>query len=63
MQGRLRNRKLSAVVYTDCARTGQPIEIAIDSDLRYRVLSEGACPVLSVPLVNLGKLDYIYDAF
>jgi len=38
VQGQLRKEHLSIRVETQCAHCGQPIEIEIDSDLKYRVL-------------------------
>ncbi len=55
MQGRLRKRKLSGLLTTECGHCGRPIEIEIDSELRLKVLSQGARPLISAPLVNLRK--------
>ena len=65
MQGQLRKEHLSFVIETQCAHCGQPITIQIDSDLKYRVRSEGAEPVIFAPLVDFERLKdpSIIDAF
>ena len=65
MQGQLRNEKLTCRVDTTCAHCGQPIQIEIDSDLHYRVLSDPAQPLLFVPMVDFDRLKdpSIIDAF
>ncbi len=64
MQGQLRNRSLTATLTTECAQTGRPLEMVVDSDLRVELRSEGAQPVVSIPLINFKKLGLkvIYDA-
>jgi hypothetical protein len=44
---------------------GQPIHIEMDSALKYRVVEEGAAPLVHVPMVDLHKLEdpSIIDAF
>jgi hypothetical protein len=41
------------------------MNLEIDSDLKYRVLEEGADPLVFVPLVDIDKLEdpSIIDAF
>jgi hypothetical protein len=56
VQGRLRDEKLRATIETECAHCSQPMSIEVDSDLRVRVLTEGARPVLVSPHVNFAKL-------
>ena len=65
VQGRLRNAKLSISVKTECGHCGEPLHLEIDSDLNYRVLEEGAEPLVYAPLMDVTKLDdaSIIDAF
>ena len=65
VQGQLRGERLSFVVETECGHCHQPIRIEIDSALEYRVVTEGADPLVYAPLVDLHKLDEpsIIDSF
>ena len=65
VQGRLRNEKLSGVLSTTCAHCDLPIEVEITSAMGLRVITEGATPLISTPMVNLKKLKdpSIVDAF
>ena len=65
VQGRLRGKPLTVLVETECAHCGQPMEIELDSDLNYRVLTEGAAPLIFTPMVDFGTLEdpSIIDAF
>jgi hypothetical protein len=65
VQGRLREEYLSFAIETSCAHCGQPIHIEMDSELKYRVVEEGAAPLVHVPMVDLHKLEdpSIIDAF
>ena len=65
MQGQLIKRPLSFVIRSECKSSGDPIEIAIDSDLRYRVDDEQSGMRVFVPLVDAIKLDEpsIIDSF
>jgi hypothetical protein len=65
VQGRLRGEHLTASVETECAHCHQPLHLEIDSDLSYRVLEEGANPLVFVPLVDFSRLEdsSIIDAF
>ena len=65
MQGRLRQEALSLEIETSCAHCGEPIHIRMDSELRYRVLAEGADPLVYVPMVDFEQLEdpSIIDAF
>jgi hypothetical protein len=65
VQGRLRGEPLTLTVDTECAHCARSIQLEIDSDLRTTVLSEGAAPIVLVPLVDFTKLDdpSIIDAF
>lgn len=57
VQGRLREEALSVAVRSECACCGRPIDLEIDSDLGSRVLSDGASPLLTVPLVDIPRLE------
>jgi len=65
VQGQLRGEPLTVVVTTQCAHCGQPLHLEIDSELSYRVMEEGAEPLVFVPMVDFGKLEdpSIIDAF
>ena len=65
VQGQLREESLSFVIETECGHCHQPIHVEMDSDLEYRVVEEGAEPLIHVPLVDLQKLDEpsIIDGF
>ena len=65
MQGQLRHEKLSFLIETECAHCGKPIRIEMDSDLKYKVLDEGADPLVFVPTVDFAKLKdpSIIDGF
>ncbi len=64
MQGQLRNQSLTATLTTECAQTSRPLEMVVDSDLQVELLTEGAEPVVSIPLIDFKKLGlkFIYDA-
>ena len=57
MQGKLTKRPLSFVIRTECKNSGDPIEIAIDSDLGYRVADEQGGTRVFVPMVDVMALD------
>jgi hypothetical protein len=65
VQGQLRGESLSFAIETSCAHCGEPIHIEIDSELNYRVVEEGAAPLVHVPMVDFETLDdpSIIDAF
>lgn len=65
VQGRLRGETLSFAIQTECGHCQQPLHLEIDSDLTYRVVEEGAEPLIYVPLLDLQKLDEpsIIDSF
>jgi hypothetical protein len=52
-------------VETECAHCARPLHIEIDSEMRYRVVEEGAKPLVFGPFVNFSKLTdpSIIDAF
>ena len=56
MQGQLAGRELTAVIETACAHCSLLVEVEVTSSLAYRVITPGAVPVISVPLVNLKRL-------
>jgi hypothetical protein len=65
VQGQLREEPLSFTVESQCAHCGQPLHLELDSDLSYRVVEEGAEPLVFVPMVDFDKLEdpSIIDAF
>jgi hypothetical protein len=65
VQGQLRGEALSFVVETECAHCRRALELEIDSELHYRVISEGADPLVFVPMVDFDELEdpSIIDAF
>ena len=65
MQGQLRGEPLSFIIETSCAHCGQPIRIEMDGELNYRIVEEGAEPLIHVPMVDFDELDdpSIIDAF
>ena len=65
MQGHLRGEPLTLTLETECAHCARPIQLQIDGNLNYTVLSEGAAPIVFVPMVDFAKLDdpSIIDAF
>ena len=64
MQGRLRNEELTAAIDSECAHCGVPIRLEVDSNLDYRVRSDGAAPLVCTPFVNVAELTpSIIDGF
>ena len=65
VQGQLRCERLSATIRSECAHCGRVLNLEIDSELNYRLDEAGAGPRVSVPLVDVDKLDdpSIIDAF
>jgi hypothetical protein len=64
VQGRLRGEDLTAVIDTECAHCGLPIHLEVDSNLDYRVLSDGASPLVCTPFVDVSGLSpSIIDGF
>jgi hypothetical protein len=57
VQGHLRGEPLSFTIDTECGHCHEPIRIEIDSELSYRVLTQGAEPLVHVPLVDVHKLE------
>ena len=56
MQGQLAGRVVTAVIETACAHCSRPVQVEVTSSLACRVITPGAVPVISVPLVNLKRL-------
>jgi len=50
---------------TQCAQTGRPLQIQLDSELISQVQQHDATPLFSTPLIDLSKLKdpSIIDAF
>jgi hypothetical protein len=65
VQGHLRGEPLTLTLDTECAHCARPIRLQMDGNLNTTVLSEGATPIVFVPLVDVAKLDdpSIIDAF
>ncbi len=65
VQGKLTDEPISVRVDTTCAHCDWPISLSIDAEMHCEVLTEGAAPLVSVPLVNLKGLKdpSIIDAF
>ncbi len=65
VQGRLRNENLSFVIQTECGHCHQPLQIEMDSKLKFHLSTSGAEPVIYSPLVDFGSLEdpSIIDAF
>jgi hypothetical protein len=65
VQGILRGKELSLVAETECAQSGMPMRIGLDSALNVIEVDEGSDPMISVPLVNLVELKEpcIVDVF
>ena len=65
VQGHLRNEPIAVTIETECAHCSRPMRIEIDHELGFRVDTEGAEPLVFVPLVNFEKLKdpSIIDAF
>jgi hypothetical protein len=52
VQGRLRREYLSVVIDTACGHCGRPLQIGLDSELRYHVTDPEAEPLVFEPQVN-----------
>jgi hypothetical protein len=52
VQGQLREKHLSVTIVTACAHCAQPMQIEVDSELRYRVKDEEAEPLVFQPLID-----------
>jgi len=65
VQGQLRKEPVRVTVSTECAHCAHPMEIEIDHNLNYHVISEGCDPIIFMPDVDVFNLaeDSIIDAF
>lgn len=52
MQGRLRGEPLEVVIETQCAHCHRNLQISVDSDLQFKVLSRGSQPYVFEPFVD-----------
>lgn len=52
MQGQLRRESLSVVIDTACGHCARPLQIVVDSELRYHVTTPEAEPLVFEPHVN-----------
>lgn len=57
MQGQLRGKPITFSIQTECAHTGRPFHIEIDSDLNYTVLEAEVEPLIFVPMVDFDRLE------
>jgi len=61
VQGRLRNEYLTVTISTRCAYRGEPLQIELDSQLKYRVQPQAAGQIvgqLARPMVFLPQVDW-----
>ena len=56
VEGRLRDETLTVAVDTECACCARPLELEITSELDCRVVSDGASPLLTVPMIDFRRL-------
>jgi hypothetical protein len=65
VQGQISGERASAVIETECGHCHQPLHVEIDSELEFRVVEEGAEPLVYVPLLDVRSLDEpsIIDSF
>lgn len=57
VHGGLSDPNVCAVIGSACACCERPIELIIDASLGFRVLTEDAHPVVSVPLIDVTRID------
>jgi hypothetical protein len=57
VQGRLRNEHLSITISSVCAYSGQPLQIEVDSQMKYRVQPDVGGQVAR-PLVFMPQVDW-----
>ena len=57
MQGHLRGEPLTFTIDTECAHCARPIQLQIDGNLNWFVLTRDATPMVFVPLVDFARLD------
>jgi len=61
VQGRLRNENLTVTISTRCAYSGEPLQIELDSQLKYRVQPQAAGQIagqLARPMVFMPQVDW-----
>lgn len=65
VQGQLKKEPTSVIIESECAHCGCPITIELDDTLNYRVVQEGADPIILIPIIDFKKLtdSCIIDAF
>ena len=56
---------MSVIIETDCGHCHEPIQIEIDSELKYTVMEREAEPLVYVPMMDVQKLEEpsIIDGF
>lgn len=55
---------MSFIIKTECEHCHEPIQIEIDSELKYRVVGRETEPLVYVPMVDVQKLEpSIIDGF
>lgn len=52
MQGRLRGDRLRVHIDSQCHHCARPLTLEVDDELRWRVLSPGASPLLFEPTMD-----------
>ena len=57
MQGQLRGQALTCDIRSECAQSGWPLRLQVDSELNFREVEAGADPRVFVPLVDFEKLE------
>jgi hypothetical protein len=55
VHGQLRGEPLSVAIATECGHCHQPLHIEVDSDLSYRVVEQGAAPLVYAPFMDEKK--------
>jgi len=53
--GRLKKKELSFTINAECANSGRHIEIALDSELNIKSVTDGADPMFCLPIVPLAN--------
>ena len=57
VQGHVLDRDLGCTIETECAVSGRPIVLELDSELRYTVHPPARDPLLFIPMIDLPNLD------
>ena len=57
VQGRLREERLEVGVVTECAMTGREIQMVIDSDLGFHVLTSESDPYVFQPHLDWSRFS------